>query len=70
MERYIKKIKYKYKGTKINLEISENSEMMFHLPRDQGEPYNPDFEALMHQLLSSKPPELQVTFPAMFGDNN
>uniref|UniRef100_A0A0E0LSF2 Uncharacterized protein n=1 Tax=Oryza punctata TaxID=4537 RepID=A0A0E0LSF2_ORYPU len=27
--------------------------------QDQGEPCNPDFEALMHQLLSSKPPEIQ-----------
>jgi len=50
-----------------NLEIGENSQMMFHLPRDQAEPCNLNFEAQMHQLLSNKQPGLEVTFPMMLG---
>lgn len=51
----------------INLEIFENSQMMFRLPKDQAEPCILNFEAQMHQLLSNKQPELEVTFPVMFG---
>lgn len=49
------------------LKIVKNYEMMFLHPKVQAEPYSPNFVALMHQLLSSKQPEPQVTFPAMFG---
>uniref|UniRef100_A0A0A9D0S9 Uncharacterized protein n=1 Tax=Arundo donax TaxID=35708 RepID=A0A0A9D0S9_ARUDO len=36
---------------------------MFHLPRDQAEPCNLNFEVQMHQLLSNKQPELEEAFP-------
>jgi hypothetical protein len=69
-ENMDKRTQQKNKSISINLEIGENSEMMFHLPRDQAEPCNLNFEVQMHQWLSNKQPELEVTFPVMFGAIN
>ena len=53
-------------GININLEIGGNSQTMFHLPIDQAEPYNLNFEAQMHQSLNNKQHVLEVTYPVMF----
>lgn len=60
----IKKI-FKQKERFTYLKIAENYQMMFLHPKAQVEPYSPNFVVLMHQLLSSKQPEPEVTFPVM-----